>query len=462
MDQIEEEKCVADPLRYPKHHAGLMTIRNIEMPKLLVKNAREILEEHDLIDQASFVQEVVRLQQIYLRRQPPLDKEMYSTKMLALAQKVYEDKLTELKIKPEDMSQEDAMKLNKDLQRKVITAYNKTTHNHYVMEYSGHNKLIYLGARLSPNYRVLLQIFYELQRFDSEFVPTSLLNVGSGVASAVWASNTIWKKAVQENYCVDTCTQMNDLARSLLSIDRGHPLKLAVNGATFREAIPSDKDSNNRFPLVVSAYLLMEMPSVVERLELVELLWRLTDNYLVLVEHGTMAGYKLIQEARDYILQFGKENPSQEGHVFAPCMHDQLCPKMTHLELPCNFTVEYKALLLDVDHGQGSPRREERYSYVVMKKGPRPEQTDLMPRLVGVNKKSGHVVLDMCLPDASYRRFNVSKKNSVHMLRCAKRCKAGDFLPCSIPESFGKGDNSEEALQEHNSSKDDDDSNYTP
>ncbi|WAR11673.1 MET17-like protein [Mya arenaria] len=308
----------------------------------------KLVKKHDLIDQASFVQEVVRLQQIYLRRQPPLDKEMYSTKMLALAQKVYEDKLTELKIKPEDMSQEDAMKLNKDLQRK-------------------------------------------LQRFDSEFVPTSLLNVGSGVASAVWASNTIWKKAVQENYCVDTCTQMNDLARSLLSIDRGHPLKLAVNGATFREAIPSDKDSNNRFPLVVSAYLLMEMPSVVERLELVELLWRLTDNYLVLVEHGTMAGYKLIQEARDYILQ---------------CMHDQLCPKMTHLELPCNFTVEYKALLLDVD----------------------------MPRIGAL----------------------------IHMLRCAKRCKAGDFLPCSIPESFGKGDNSEEALQEHNSSKDDDDSNYTP
>ena len=37
----------------------------------------------------------------------------------------------------------------------------------------------------------------------------------------------------------------------------------------------------NKFPLVVSAYLLMEQSSMNERLNLVNLLWELTDQYLV-------------------------------------------------------------------------------------------------------------------------------------------------------------------------------------
>jgi len=45
MDPQEENQCVEDPLKYPKHHSGLMSMaKTPEMPKLLLKNSRLILE----------------------------------------------------------------------------------------------------------------------------------------------------------------------------------------------------------------------------------------------------------------------------------------------------------------------------------------------------------------------------------------------------------------------------------
>lgn len=45
------------------------------------------------------------------------------------------------------------------------------------------------------------------------------------------------------------------------------------------------------YDLVVSAFSLMELPSATARLETVDKLWNKTQEYLVLVESGTKAGF---------------------------------------------------------------------------------------------------------------------------------------------------------------------------
>lgn len=70
------------------------------------------------------------------------------------------------------------------------------------------------------------------------------------------------------------------------------------------------------YDLVVSAYSLLEMPSFSARIETILKLWNKTQKYLIIVENGTNAGFKVVNEVRDYILQ--KQNEHNIGHVFSP------------------------------------------------------------------------------------------------------------------------------------------------
>lgn len=53
---------------------------------------------------------------------------------------------------------------------------------------------------------------------------------------------------------------------------------------------------------MLSAYSLFELPSMEKRKEILEILWKLTGRYLVLVEYGSNAGFKLLNEARSLLL----------------------------------------------------------------------------------------------------------------------------------------------------------------
>jgi len=56
----------------------------------------------------------------------------------------------------------------------------------------------------------------------------------------------------------------------------------------------------------VSSYSLMELPSFKARLQVIDILWKKTKDYLVIVESGTNAGFKVSAEllTRDDLLVF--------------------------------------------------------------------------------------------------------------------------------------------------------------
>jgi len=77
----------------------------------------------------------------------------------------------------------------------------------------------------------------------------------------------------------------------------------------------------------VSSFSLLELSSAESRVEILENLWNKTRKYFVLLEPGSNAGFELINEARDFLLQtYGKEisknaargNGIAGGHAFAP------------------------------------------------------------------------------------------------------------------------------------------------
>lgn len=81
----------------------------------------------------------------------------------------------------------------------------------------------------------------------------------------------------------------------------------------------------------------MELPNLTERLETLLTLWNKCDGYLVIIEQGTNAGFNLINEARDFLLDQVKENDS--AYVFAPVNNFKM--KTKFIQSKDNFNIFY-------------------------------------------------------------------------------------------------------------------------
>ncbi|XP_067833289.1 ribosome assembly protein METTL17, mitochondrial, partial [Heptranchias perlo] len=180
-----------------------------------------------------------------------------------------------------------------------------------------------------------------------------------------------------------------------------------------------------KFDLVVSAYSLSELPTLAERLRVLEILWRKTEGFLVLIENGTKEGHRMLMEARDAVLRGeGEESP---GHVFAPCSHDLMCPKLAgKVPLPCNFIQAYHPL----PFAWNPDVKLEKFSYLILRRGPR-EGAQRWPRVVQpVLCRPRHVHARLCCADGTLRHAVVTpRKSGRDLYRWARNSSWGDCLP---------------------------------
>ena len=58
-----------------------------------------------------------------------------------------------------------------------------------------------------------------------------------------------------------------------------------------------------KYDIVVSAFSLLELPSLASRVQTIENLWHKTDDLLVIIEHGKKPGFMAVLEARNLVLQ---------------------------------------------------------------------------------------------------------------------------------------------------------------
>ncbi|KAF4518085.1 hypothetical protein B566_EDAN007786, partial [Ephemera danica] len=131
-----------------------------------------------------------------------------------------------------------------------------------------------------------------------------------------------------------------------------------------------------QYDIVTSAFSLFELDSTESRLQTLHNLWGKTRNYLVLIEQGTQAAFKLIDEAKEFIMYLSKSQ--DEAYILAPCPHEEACPRMQAQDgTPCNFEIRYPPYLK-----RSGTYVNERYCYVIIGKGRRPETVPAWPRIV--------------------------------------------------------------------------------
>lgn len=394
-----------------KQHPGILKPRQVEQPSWLANTVRNILRDKTISLQGISASGQKLAAHLH-NRQPPPEKKDVRLKM-----KEVQSRLNQYEM--QDSNNNDKFE-NSEAKRLLKTLL----YNWAPIQYDTYTSLAYLVNRSMPEYCVLYKIFNEIVNNDKNFKPKTLFDFGSGTGTVMWAASKFWVNSIKEYYCVDISKDMHELSEYLIkrAIPQVKPMHIF-----YRQFFPASPIPT--YDIVVSAYSLLELPHQMSRLEIISKLWHKTERYLIIIEQGTNVGFRLVNEAREFILNSKK---AHDAHVFSPCPHDTVCPRYTTDDTPCNFEITYLTLPI----GGNSMHKRERYSYVVLKKGNRPENDCKWPRIVReVLKRSRHVICRMCTSSGKLEeQIFTTWKNGKNTYRCARSSEWGDRLPFKIVE----------------------------
>jgi ribosomal protein RSM22 (predicted rRNA methylase) len=270
------------------------------------------------------------------------------------------------------------------------------------------HRLAYLTVRMPATFAAARAVFAETRRLAPEMRVESLLDLGAGSGSAGWAAAEVFGEIRRMTFV----EQDEGLVRLGQSIARESGLA-ALNSADWKIKNLRAGISLSPHDLVVFSYSLGEIHKD-EAIKIVKAAWRATGGALVVVEPGTMKGFKLIRAVREELIQAG-------GHIVAPCPHRLECP-MTGDDW-CHFAQRFERSSLHRRIKAGSLGYEdEKFSYIVAAKTP---VQSIQSRVIRHPlKRPGFVQIQLCSLDR-LQRITVSKSDRENWKR-ARKTEWGD------------------------------------
>src|SRR5207249_4327961 len=132
-------------------------------------------------------------------------------------------------------------------------------------------------TRMPATYAALRRVFQEVRERLGSFEPASLIDVGSGPGTTLWAVAHFFPE-LKEIHCVEKDAQFLSIAKRLAEDLYSH---VHWMHADMRKMLPE-----SACDLVIASYSLGELEEK-ERLVVEEKLWALTKKILILIEPGT-------------------------------------------------------------------------------------------------------------------------------------------------------------------------------
>nr|GAT61338.1 3-methyl-2-oxobutanoate hydroxymethyltransferase [Mycena chlorophos] len=254
------------------------------------------------------------------------------------------------------------------------------------------------------------------RRLEPEWRVERIIDWGAATGSGLWSSAYTFQEPNSPGSQRDTLNLAlaNTTLREYVGIDKREGLvtvgkRLLRNidtGAlrvSWRKSL-HDNDivsrSEGGHTVALSAFMLSSLSTHVARKALIKEMWSSGADVLVIIDHNTTEGFEAVAQARETVLTWGaKEVKSAQEeldsedqldgstpphltdqtihgcHVVAPCPHDRPCP-LFHpgdTKLVCGFSqrLQRPAFVRLTKHsGQG--HEDMGYSYVVLRRGPRP------------------------------------------------------------------------------------------
>jgi len=274
----------------------------------------------------------------------------------------------------------------------------------------------YLAVRMPATYAAIRASLGAVAELRPDFSPKSLLDVGAGPATAVFAARDCWP-GLSDATLIEQSPAIRRWGEMLLPrLVLGRSDWLAQNIAT----APLPQGSHD---LVMLAYVLDELVPAAHG-ALVDRLWAATADMLVIVEPGTPAGWSRILSVRDRLIASG-------AHLVAPCPHALTCP----LSAPdwCHFSRRVaRSRMHRRIKSADVPWEDEKFIYLAA------SRTSALPvaaRVIApVQVRGGTVSLKLCEQSGAARQHLLSKRDG-DRFRQARRLAWGDCVgePATMP-----------------------------
>ena len=266
----------------------------------------------------------------------------------------------------------------------------------------------YLATRLPATFAAVRASLESAAELMADFAPKSLLDVGAGPGTVLWAAADCWPSLAS--------ARMLEASASIRKVGEALSAHAGLDSVEWTAADASKAIEAGKADLVTLAYVLDEL-SPAEGLALVEQLWAVTEGLLVIVEPGTPAGWKRMMAVRERLVEHG-------AHLVAPCPHSSACP----LAEPdwCHFSRRVARSRLHRLTKRGDvPWEDEKYIFVAAAR--QPAETFDARVLAPARGGSGKVELKLCLSDGTARERLLTKRDGEQFKR-ARRADWGDIL----------------------------------
>lgn len=278
----------------------------------------------------------------------------------------------------------------------------------------------YLATRLPATFAAVRAALDMVAEASPSFVPKTLLDVGAGPGTALWAAADCWPELRQATI-VEASASIRAVGETLA---RSSTVDSTWLAGDVTAALPVQAPAD----LVTLAYVLDEIAETAIA-AVTEKLWMLTGQTLVIVEPGTPAGWRRIQIARDTLIRTG-------AHLVAPCPHATPCA-ITGSDW-CHFSRRVaRSRLHRLAKQADVPWEDEKYIFIAasrMPAEPPPARILAPPRVA-----SGLVRLKLCRSDGAIGELTVSRRDG-DLFREARRADWGDGFHLPPVEIGPEGD----------------------
>lgn len=173
--------------------------------------------------------------------------------------------------------------------------------------------ITYGAYRLPATFGAIYAACMQIQALRLNWCPQTMLDVGAGPGTAMWAVMSVWPE-LKQIILLDRDDYMIALGKRLAMQSRSE----VVRQSEWRKTNLAEDWGREPYELVTAAYVLGELPTgnlpvIINRL------WTNTTDTLLLVEPGTPRGFEVIRRAREQLIATG-------ANVTAPCPHNLTCP----------------------------------------------------------------------------------------------------------------------------------------
>lgn len=269
------------------------------------------------------------------------------------------------------------------------------------------HRLAYLACRMPATYAVVTEVLKQMARQMPAFAPKTLCDLGAGPGTASWAAAEAYP-SLEKIVLIEKDIHWKEIGSSLMRSSENPVLKEAVwrsESLENRTFEPAD--------LMILSYVIGELPQDA-LLNLVDAVWKATDQAVVFIEPGTPHGFERIRIVRDRLITLG-------ANLAAPCPHHNACPMKDGNW--CHFSVRLERSALhravkDVELGY----EDEKYSYVAASKTPVPLPEGRIMRHPG--RHSGHVEFEIC-GQTGLEKVTLSKRHK-EAYKAARKLDWGD------------------------------------